>query len=197
MKALNPLLRKTILAMVVLAVAFLSAGADAQVFITAQCDVHVKLYDATNYEGQPHTRVGWLASNNRYWTFMRFQLNDIIPPHTKIKLALLRVRVAGTTGSTPNQVILRRVDIPWNPATINGQVGNLPLPLGPCYDVISPPNAGAGIWNVTTLVQGWVNGTFNNHGIVLLPGAFPDWSYRFYALESAVPNTDPLLVVFF
>jgi hypothetical protein len=101
-------------------------------------------------------------------TVIRFDLSSI-PVSSTIVDATLEVTVAGTqAGQT---VYVYRFISDWAEPTVTW---NSPwLTPGGDYDATdwgsySPDVVGTRVINLTTLVQGWVDGTYDNYGIILI-----------------------------
>ena len=146
---------------------------------------HVKYNDCTNYEGPQFLKVGQTATDD-YYTLMHFDVSSI-PLGSVITKARLKMRVDNAIGATPRPVRLYEIVGSWTASGVSWC--NIPS-KGHFLDEVSPPNAGAAIWegDLMKLVQCWVDGLCPNDGVALAaPGNFTG-AYRFYAVESGPPS---------
>jgi len=153
--------------------------------ILATDDVHVKYNDCNNYEGLQFLKLGQTATDD-YYTLMHFDVSSI-PPGSVITRARLKMRVDNAIGATPRPVRLYEIVGSWTASGVSWC--NIPS-KGHFLDEVSPPNAGAAIWegDLMKLVQCWVDGLCPNDGVALAaPGNFTG-AYRFYAVESGPPS---------
>ncbi len=173
------------------------ASPPTPVVIPATADVHVELQKPDNHEGAVYTLVGLFSPGSRkYYTLIEFRtLFKAIPKGSSIKKAVLRLYTSDPHGDPPpHRVILRRIDGPWDPATVNGLQNSMPQ-LGNQYAGTQPALSAPAIWNVTQLVQDWVDSTHTNYGLVLTPGDPVSWYYSFHAMESPSQGKRPRLLV--
>lgn len=126
----------------------------------------------------------WVQGSNEWWyhTFLQYDLSPI-PYKSKITSAILRVYDCwhndnGANGTTN----VARVTESWDEATLcwNLMPGSTGQYLA---ESVSPPGVGNwSDWDITTLVQEWVDQEHENHGLMIFnnnEGEYRlDWQFR-------------------
>jgi len=99
--------------------------------------------------------------------YIKFDLSAI-PEHSVIVSATLRLYASGFEGgyTTPPTVCVYRVTGSWDEATVTWDTQ-------PSYDNTTSygcieVSSGWNEWDITDLVQAWVNGTYDNYGIAII-----------------------------
>jgi hypothetical protein len=147
----------------------LCASAQAQTTLTLapSHDAYVNDSAPTNNFNTSILVVGGSASEFRplYRTYLRFNFGAI-PASAVVTSAQLRLSVQAAEGSSTMSVEVRRALATWTATTIvwNTQ----PASSSAVATVnVSPTLGGTAVFNFASLVQGWVNGSTTNNGLVL------------------------------
>ena len=168
-------------------------------------DTHIYLYaPATNYCAHNLLYVGY---RQQYATLMRFDLAPI-PANAIVTEATLELYAVGWSGYDPpidTHVILRNVDLcqaTWNVA----EEGN-PWGQPGCNDTATDRHGlpessltthGIGQWysfGLTAAVQGWLDGSLANNGVLLRGANTISAALRFAAVQNNDLSLRPRLVV--
>jgi len=109
-----------------------------------------------------------------YYSLVRFDLTEI-PSDALIIQARLQLNPIGTDEIS---VTAYRITKSWDEMTATWD--NMGQCYAEAYDTITiPPEVvWYSFWDVTSLVQSWVNGTYHNHGIMLRDSGGPGYRYR-------------------
>jgi hypothetical protein len=156
----------------------------------------------TNYGGDDET---WVATgnNNTSLALFRFDLQGL-PAGAKILGATLSLH--HRDGNDPNvPVTAHRISNPWNENEVTwnkrDNSTNWDTPGGDFDSIevattlVGPTNNIRYEWELTSLVEGWLNGTFPNYGVALRtvePGIFGE---RFDTSDHSDPSRRPRLSV--
>jgi len=172
---------------------FLSVKASSTtVTLTATDDAYILSNSPdNNYGDESELRFGYNSDLWNYRTYIRFDLSSI-PENAVIISAKLKL-VDNRDDTSNLNIEVHRVIGDWDESSItwNNQPG---------YDSVVISSATSGYagdvieWDVTDLVQAWVNGTYNNYGFALIGGQ-TDYYERAYSKEASEPNNRPILVV--
>ncbi len=144
--------------------------------LPASADTSI-LEDATDNFGTQGLRLGRTGGQgNKLHSLLHFNLSGI-PSGALINSATLRLYASARTGSTPFSIDLHRVTQDWTElgATWNEAASPVPWSQGPGgsyapLPVASLPATAGGWyeWNLTPLVQEWVDAISPNQGVILL-----------------------------
>jgi len=120
-----------------------------------------------NFGNKPYLFTGqYLGPGDDYRSFIKFDLNQLVPPIT-ISSAILSLWVYGDSITTlPNTLVeIYRLTQDFNQQAItwNNQPASSATLIA--SNTIVPGFTGWVTFDITTLVQGWVSGTFANSGI--------------------------------
>ena len=165
--------------------------------------------DAEIWDQAPNNNYGdadatWVssASNDTTRTLLRFSL-DAIPIGAKILEATLFLeRQSGTGADQP--VTAHRIKNQWseNSVTWNQrEPGTNWDTAGSDFDNVAIATTPIGPvnqhyeWNITPLVQGWVDGSYPNYGVVLVAGIPGMLGHQFYTSDQSVLDRRPSLIV--
>jgi len=147
----------------------------------------------TNYGSAPTLYVGSQSTSATGRALFRFDLSKI-PGGATVLSANFQAYLAQTSSSPATlDVELKRIDAPWQEMTVTW---NTPPGYTGANNVIG---MGTGLaytsWDVTSLVQTWVNGASNN-GLALLSKNETTIGWRgFASRESTAPLNPPRLVI--
>lgn len=132
-------------------------------------DVHALLTDRdTNFGGADSLIVESAATREIALTYLRFDPTGI-PPEAEGISATLKVRLRWLEGDTPAtlRVGMNAVEGPWIETRLTW---DLQPERGPQYDdPILDDVPGTKTWKATALVEEWLEGGRENHGLVLVP----------------------------
>jgi len=165
--------------------------------------------DAEIWDQQPNNNYGnaaetWVssASNDKTRSLLQFNMNAI-PAGAKIQSATLSLyRQSGSGANQP--VSAHRILNPWSENSVtwnNRETGTSWDTTGSDFDnmaVVTTPVGPANQryeWNITPLVQGWVDGSFQNYGVVLAAAIAGMSGERFYTSDSSDPTRHPRLTI--
>jgi hypothetical protein len=145
----------------------------------------------TNYGSATTLYSGNQSASATGRALFRFYLSGI-PTGATVTSASFRASLAQTSATAASlNIELRRIDTAWQEATVNWST---PLSYTGANNVTGVGTApGYYSWNVTGLVQAWVNGGANN-GLALISQSEGTLGWRgFLSRESAVSK--PALVI--
>ncbi|MGB5344827.1 MAG: DNRLRE domain-containing protein, partial [Woeseia sp.] len=165
--------------------------------------------DAEIWAQAPNNNYGdaaetWVSSatNDTTRSLLRFNV-DAIPAGVKIIDATLSLRRQSGSGSQ-DPVSAHRITNQWSEAAVTWnrrEVGTNWDTPGVDFDsaavattLVGPPN-GRFEWNIAPLVQGWVDGSFPNHGVVLVAATAGMSGERFYTSDAMDSPRHPSLDV--
>jgi len=123
---------------------------------------------STNFGNDDLLEVMFMNSNDISRSYIQFNLSSI-PSHANIESALLSIHGNISTSGGGDKVVARRVKSSWNENTITWN--NKPNFDSFIYDDVSLPyrNATTPVeFNLTSLVQEWIDGSYSNYGIILM-----------------------------
>jgi LysM repeat protein len=153
--------------------------------LEADADAYVIIGDYYNHGSEPELIVysaDWGEGYyGQYQSFIHFDLSPI-SAGAKIEDATLLLYLVGLsqTSTPPNTITVTRVLSDWTETGINGSSPpdtNRPESAASARVNGTPGDYG---WNVTSLVQSWVDGTNNNYGLML----WDTWRYSFSSRDS-------------
>jgi hypothetical protein len=116
----------------------------------------------------------------------------VIPPGSIITNAQFTIHAFDGVYNPPVTVDLYRVTSPWAESGVTW--GNFAGSFDHTSITDFEVQPGANVVNVTDLVQDWVDGTYQNHGILL---ASPDTFVRYYSSEDVTVANRPKLEISF
>ncbi len=165
--------------------------------------------DTEIWDQQPNNNYGaaaetWVssASNDKTRSLLYFNMNAI-PTGAKIQSATLSLH--SQSGSGSNQpVSAHRILNPWSEDSVtwnSRETGTSWDTAGGDFDnmaVVTTPVGPANQryeWNIAPLVQGWVDGSFQNYGVVLAAAIAGMPGERFYTSDSSDPTRHPRLAI--
>ena len=165
--------------------------------------------DAEIWDQQPNNNYGnaaetWVssASNDKTRSLLHFNMNAI-PVGAKIQSATLSLlRQSGSGANQP--VSAHRIKNPWSEDSVtwnSREAGTSWDTAGSDFDsmaVVTTPVGPANQryeWNITPLVQSWVDGSFQNHGVVLAAAITGMSGERFYTSDDSDPTRHPRLTI--
>ena len=148
--------------------------------------------DTYTFESQSSKNYGssgtLVTGNNcpyRKYIFIKFNLSSI-PPNSVILSATLRLYQTNQIDAT---VSVYRVLGDWSEMELTWS--NKPGHETPAIDQVSTSSAGWYEWNVTSVVQAWVDGTYNNYGFMLLTNNMND---HYFKSREASENQPELVI---
>ncbi|MEE9279937.1 MAG: DNRLRE domain-containing protein [Myxococcota bacterium] len=152
---------------------------------------------------QTYARIG-VSNNDSQYALLRFDVLSVVPANATISSAVLRVYESRQFGAQSFTVSAHRIAQDWvelaNWTYADWMVEWVPS-AGGTYDPgvldTAVVNTGNGWreWNVTPLVQEWVDGVSPDRGIQLIHGPVASENYiEFYPRESAQPEKPNLTV---
>ena len=165
--------------------------------------------DAEIWEQQPNNNYGnaaetWVssASNDKTRSLLHFNMNAI-PVGAKIQSATLSLlRQSGSGANQP--VSAHRILNPWSEDSVtwNSRESGTSWDIaGSDFEnmaVVTTPVGPANQryeWNIKPLVQGWVDGSFQNYGVVLTAAIAGMPGERFYTSDDSDPTRHPSLTI--
>ena len=150
-------------------------------------------YPSENYGKEPYMLVGYKAVPFGFQgSLLQFDLSDL-PGDAIIEQAILYAQVEDGAGADSIDVDLHPLEAKWNESDVT--FANAPDP-GPVHTTAKGVgNAGWIDWEVTGLVEEWVSGARNNHGMVLIGPMEGDYVRLFATKENAHTKHHPYLEV--
>jgi hypothetical protein len=143
-----------------------------------------------NFGGLPSLPVGYRLDHGRLEGYLRFDLSSL-PGDATIDSATLKL--FASEGGGTGAIKIRRITSAWGEYTVNWT--NRPSYLKDVEASTDVPTSGWAEWDVTGLVQGWWQGTIDNHGLALTgPTGGENWS-SFNSRESG--SNKPILSILF
>ncbi len=138
----------------------------------------------TNYNNDTSLSVSRSSGGSQNHALLKFDLADL-PPNIAVTDARLEMYSILNRGNTPDAplafaVYPDAIMADWNPATVTWNSKPVTLNVGDAG--VTPIYNSWTQWNVTNIVQGWVEGTRPNYGIALRPGATDVGFHYFMAL---------------
>lgn len=182
-----------------LAVRERGTSADIQPDGTAGVDAYV-------FEGSPGTNYGTSIilvtgrdgspPNGRYRSFIAFDLSSITAG--SVVSATLRLTLEATGGGgypAANPVGVHRVTSAWTEGAVN--YTGIPTFSAVAEDVVTLYAAGVYEWDITDLVNGWLAGTYANHGLCLKHAdeSLTDTARNFTSSDGVTAGNRPMLRV--
>jgi hypothetical protein len=168
-------------------------GASADTYLAQQ-------QQQSNFGRLTHLEVGYRGGMGLMQALAGgFHLSDI-PPDAVITRADLAVNIRETALSGPLRLTAHRITAPWNEGAITaGNAGEL---WGEAYGVLDVTSGvAAGAWlafDVTALVQGWIDGQWPAYGIGIDTSAQPSAGSHALTLHShEVPYLGPRLRILY
>ena len=139
------------------------------------------------------------AGNDERRIVIEFDLSSIPGSDTVLTASLDLSELDAVTGQT---ISVYRLTSPWEEAFVSWNKGTQTISWvtpGGDYDPaawasFSPASAGLRQVDVTTLVQGWLDGTYPNYGMLLMANG-SDGNVRFYSREAPAAGDRPTLQV--
>jgi hypothetical protein len=128
-------------------------------------------YPDDNYGSTDWVMIGHIVTWGSFRAYLQFNLSDL-PAGAVITNAVLKLYWYdyGTSSGSPQDfdIGVYRVNGPWEEDTItwNTRPGYKPTPESTFFMNLINPETWMS-WNVTSLVQGWKNGSIPNYGLVL------------------------------
>jgi len=172
---------------------FLSVEANSMTVTLTPIDDAYVCSDAANLNFGSETvlKVGYKSGAYDCHSYIKFDLSSI-PENAVIVSARLKLVDNKDSPSNVN-VDVHRVMGDWDESSIKWS-------NKPDYDSTVISNAASGAsgdvieWDVTDLVQAWVNGTYDNYGLVLI-GGYADPVEEFRSKETSNSDDKPKLVI--
>jgi len=155
--------------------------------ITPQADAYVyEKYPSNNYGSETSIKVKSQSGSSKIGYIL---FNLTIPSNSQILDAKLKIynNVGGTYSA---EVCVYRVTESWNE---NDVTWNSRPALGEEYDCKTINSAGWWVFDITDLVQGWVNGSYENYGLALCSESSSE--VQFYSKDYSDPSYHPVLEV--
>jgi hypothetical protein len=154
-----------------------------------------------------YARIGVKSDGESQYALLRFDVLSVIPANATVSSARVRVYEYKQTGSVTFPVTAHKITQSWSGLLANWTDATFltPWTAGPggTYDATvldtTTVNTGDGWreWNVTPLVQEWVDGVSPDYGVQLINGPVaPDNYIEFYTLNSSQPNKPQLVVIY-
>jgi hypothetical protein len=115
-----------------------------------------------------------------------------LPSGAVVNSATFSLFVNDRQGGNDHHINVHRITVPWDEATVtyNTIVGNYDPAVAATY---TSTMAGWHQWDITTLVQSWVEGTYPDYGLLIEQ---PEAEYTRYASSEAVnPAVRPMLEI--
>lgn len=171
-------------------------------------DTYISSYSAnTNFGGDPDIHV---RSLDDMATLIRFDVS-VLPPGSAVPSGVLSLYVYGQSNPQPIQIDVYQVLRSWsaNVATWNNAEGNVAWSVAGCngaeIDRSASPassvtisvDAGWQQFDLTAIVQGWVDDRASNHGVVLRSTHDAGGvQYNFYSSEGPASLQPKLLLTY-
>jgi len=155
--------------------------------ITPQADAYVyEKYPSNNYGSETSIKVKSQSGSSKIGYIL---FNLTIPSNSQILDAKLKIynNVGGTYSA---EVCVYRVTESWNE---NDVTWNSRPALGEEYDCKTINSAGWWVFDITDLVQGWVNGSYENYGLALSSDSSTE--LQFYSKDYSDPSYHPVLEI--
>ena len=174
-----------------------AASLDPPVMTTATADLN-PVADAGvqqntpsgNFGGLPDLPVGYKLDYGGLEGYLQFDLSSL-PGDATIDAATLKL--FASEGGGTGTIKVRRITSAWEEHTVNWT--NRPSRTKNVEDSSSVKAAGWVTWDVTTLVQGWWQGTIDNHGLVLT-GPVRGENWRVFNTRENASNKPVLSIVY-
>lgn len=134
----------------------------------------------------------YVSTNYDERSFLKFNLSSIPPDAVIINATLKLYRYQGNGNDT---FCIERVLGDWNETSITYNTMPSTSPYA-CYDIPS----GEGIWDIfdiTSLVQGWVNGSWPNYGLMLKDPSSDSIHHRYYSKDYSNSSYWPVLEIWY
>ena len=170
---------------------FIANGADRECFIRDGAD------SASSFCGGSSIDVG-TDGTQMSRSLLVWDLSSIVPSNAIVQSATLGLYLQDEANATPLSVDVRRVTTPWTVSATWNESDTGVVWSSPGGDFAATPDATttvggtAGVsatWPLTSLVQGWVNGSLANDGLLL--GAAGGANVLHFATTSA-PQTSQM-----
>ncbi|RME80270.1 MAG: DNRLRE domain-containing protein, partial [Caldilineae bacterium] len=132
---------------------------------------------------------------DRWRSLIQFDLSSV-PPASTIVSATLSMYLDKSKGSQTESIEVHRVTASWDEATVtwNSVSGGQYDPT--IVDSIVAGNKGWKQWDVQTLVQEWIDGTYSNYGMILLsPSNSGNNEKKFISSDSNKADKRPKLEI--
>jgi Zn-dependent metalloprotease len=173
----------------------LTPGAQAiSLTLNPEADAYTRSNANLNLEATPTLSVRYQAVPDvgfvTHYSYLRFNL-DPIPPRATIQSAQLQLYLVQWDGTTPSPVRVHGLSQSWDESVIRWS--NQPPPGLIVATQSIPASVGYKTWDVTALVQAWVNGDLANEGLVLTPGTQQQFELIFNSREAG--NNRPRLII--
>jgi hypothetical protein len=184
MKKLLFLLAAVVLATAALAVeVVLQPGAEGK-------DAHIRSQGPTsNYGSYAYLTVNWSPAQESRG-LVEFNLSTI-PSGANITSAILELY---TYTNNPNDnFAIYRITATWDEMAVTWS--NQPAHAATAYATTLVQGAGTYSWNITTLVQEWVNNTYPNYGFKLIRPSALTSSWPYFASSDHATYAHPKLTV--
>ena len=165
--------------------------------------------DAEIFDQAPNNNYGgavgiWVssASNDTTRSLLRFNLGTIPSAARILQASLSLLRQSGSGADQP--VSVHRIKNLWSEDSVswnNREAGTNWDTAGGDYDNIAVATTPVGPanqrydWNITPLVQGWVDGRYPNYGVALVAAIADMPGERFYTSDDADPTRHPKLTI--
>jgi len=121
------------------------------------------------YSAGDYLRVGFSTGSGNYRTLLKFDVSSIPAGATiaSADLNLYYYAAAGIDGD-PLDISVYRTTVDWTEGSLTwSKAQNYASPPYDTVTIIKGSGAGYKAWDITSLVQNWVDGTYNNYGVLL------------------------------
>ncbi len=119
--------------------------------------------------GVDYLRVGFSTASGNYRTLLKFDLSSI-PAGAIITSADLNLYyyAAGGTDGDPLDISVYQTAVDWSEGSLTwSKAENYYVPSYDTVTIIKGSGAGYKAWDIASLVQNWVDGTYDNYGVLL------------------------------
>ena len=146
-----------------------------------------------------YLRVGFKTASGNYRTLIKFDLSSI-PTGATITSADLKLyyHAYGGAAGYPLDISVYRTTVDWNEGYLSwSKAENYNSFSYDTATIIAGGGAGYKTWDITSLVQNWVDGTYSNYGILLrAPTQSGSTIYRQFRSKEYGSNVPKLVVTY-
>ena len=166
--------------------------------IAASDDAYIEKDNPTQNFGSDaelQTWFRWFVDEDQR-SIIRFDLDSAnIANDAQVVSAVARFYVI--QGDPARAVTLHQVTAPWVESTVNWNSISADFEFSTTSSIPSSPTAGQYVEvNITSIVQGWINGSVENHGVMLIPSVLSNQNLtRISSKDNGDANTHPELVI--
>lgn len=142
---------------------------------------------ASNHDTATEWPLELKTNAQEHYPLWRFD-TSAIPADATINSGELKVFVNSGEGDSPIHIIVERITLDWNQATVTWN--NRPPTSGTWGSWDTDNDPGARTFDIRVLVGNWVNGNMPNHGVTLRGPATGSYERLFRATGTTRPHLD-------